>query len=351
MKHGKSLQELAAEVERQRHARKDYVASTEQLSFVKGGFEPTRPVPMIRLNDAPMPITEVAHEQLGGYAGVPRQYYDRIVKEFPDLWADTMNTLVPARPARRMVRTLDGNVRAFLSDAYRRLDNAELLEAVLPVFADFPGIVVESAEVTERRLYVKAVYPKLEAEVRVGDPVQAGIVISNSEVGSGSYSIQQMVFRLVCKNGLITGSAMRKTHLGRRAEEEGMIDWSKETRLADDRALFLKTRDVLRNALSSTPFEREVERLRAATGDIVTASPVKAVEVLSQTIGLREHESDSVLNHLIQGGDLSRYGMMNAVTRMAQDVDSYDRSTDLEELGNRVIELPRREWDRIAQAA
>jgi len=36
-------------------------------------------------------------------------------------------------PDRRMVRIMDGNVRAFLSDRYRRLDHLELCTAVLPV--------------------------------------------------------------------------------------------------------------------------------------------------------------------------------------------------------------------------
>lgn len=350
MKSGKSLTELAAEVQRQQATRRDYIADVSSLDFV----HTTRPMAKMTLDtsDAYLGITEVAHQQLAGFANVPNQYYNRILTEYPDLWARTLNTLVPVQHGtRRMVRTLDGNMRAFLSDRYRRLDNAELLESVLPVFQQFPGLRVESCEITERRLYLKAVYPRVEAEVKKGDVVQAGIVISNSEVGSGSYNIQQMVFRLVCLNGLITGSAMRKTHLGRRAEEDGEMDWSDETRQADDRALFLKTRDTVKSALNGLSFTKTVEQLRIAAQDKMEASPVKAVEVLANTIGLAEREKDSVLRYLIEGGDLSRYGMSNAVTRMAQDVESYDRSTDLEVLGHRIITLPRSDWGLIAQAA
>ena len=37
-----------------------------------------------------------------------------------------------------MVRTLDGNARAFLSDRYRRLDNYDLLAHVLPMLRELP---------------------------------------------------------------------------------------------------------------------------------------------------------------------------------------------------------------------
>jgi hypothetical protein len=40
-----------------------------------------------------------------------------------------------------------------------------------------------------------------------------------------------------------------------------------------------------------------------------------------------------------------------AVTRLAQDAENYDRASDLERLGGRIIELPRSEWRQLAEAA
>jgi hypothetical protein len=39
------------------------------------------------------------------------------------------------------------------------------------------------------------------------------------------------------------------------------------------------------------------------------------------------------------------------VTRMSADVESYDRATELERVGAKVIELPKHEWREIAEAA
>jgi len=42
---------------------------------------------------------------------------------------------------------------------------------------------------------------------------------------------------------------------------------------------------------------------------------------------------------------------VNAVTGYSQEVQKYDRATDLEALGGRLIELQPREWKEIAEAA
>ena len=47
-----------------------------------------------------------------------------------------------------------------------------------------------------------------------------------------------------------------------------------------------------------------------------------------------------MLKHLIKGGDLSAWALANAVTRAAADLESYDRATEFEALGGKVIELP-----------
>ena len=49
--------------------------------------------------------------------------------------------------------------------------------------------------------------------------------------------------------------------------------------------------------------------------------------------------------------DLSQWGLVNAVTRYSQDVDNYDRATELETLGGKIVDLKPTEWQPIAEAA
>ena len=76
----------------------------------------------------------------------------------------------------------------------------------------------------------------------------------------------------------------------------------------------------------------------------------KAVEALSNRLSLTQDEQSSVLRHLIEGGDLSQYGLINAVTRTAEDAKSYDRATELEMAGATVLDLKPTEWRDLALA-
>jgi hypothetical protein len=58
-----------------------------------------------------------------------------------------------------------------------------------------------------------------------------------------------------------------------------------------------------------------------------------------------------VLRSLIAGGELSGFGLVNAVTSYSQEIGSYDRATEFEALGGKLIELAPKEWREFAEAA
>ena len=66
---------------------------------------------------------------------------------------------------------------------------------------------------------------------------------------------------------------------------------------------------------------------------------------------MNDSERAGVLRHLIAEADLSGYGLVNAVTHYSQEVEDYDRATEFEALGGRLIELPAAEWKGLAEAA
>ena len=71
---------------------------------------------------------------------------------------------------------MDGKARAFLSNRYRRIDNPDIARVVLPIIGEMEGARFESCEITDVRMYLKVVNPRLQAEVVPGDIVQAGIL-------------------------------------------------------------------------------------------------------------------------------------------------------------------------------
>ena len=358
MKTGRSLVDLAQELERQAHTKRDFLISTANAECVPPS-EDSPDAYTLRFavgDEALHPVVrDLCHDQLSAHLGIPKPYYDRLRSQVPDLLVENVNGWFRHQPERRLVRTLDNGARAFLSDRYRPLDNFDLAEAVLPVLAQTPGVHIASCDVTERRLYLKAVNARVEGEVEPGDVVQAGVAIANSEVGDGALRIEPLLYRLVCRNGLIAADhALRRFHTGGRLNGSADIHWEvlrDETRVQSDKALWMQVQDLVKAALAESLFQRVLQTVQATAQQPIAGDPDKAVEVTADKFRLTEAERSSVLRHLITGGTLTRWGLVNALTRTAEDVDSYDRATDFERFGGQVIELPRREWDRIALAA
>lgn len=338
MKKGKTIVELANEISRQQNAKRDFLISANKMNaFVHDnklnlGFPIDQDLFMGEL-------TQNGHSQLGSYCDIPKKYYDKMMSH-PDLLSKNISHWLLNSNDKRMVRTLDGQVRAILSEKYRRLDNYDLAENILPMLND-ANATVESCEITDNKFYIKAITHKVQAEVKKGDVVSAGLIISNSETGHGSLAIKPLVYRLVCSNGAIANDySMRKYHAGK-ATDMMQIEFSNETLKAEDKAFWLKVRDLVKFTLNETTFDKIVDTMREST-KIEVKSPEQAIELVSKKYGMSDFETGGVLEHLIKGGDLTSWGLGNAVTRMAQDVYSYDRSTELEAVG---FEIMQKEWN------
>ena len=378
MKQGKPLPEVLTELQHQNRMKRDYVAPARAFRLEDNGETFT-----LSRNDGTQEkfdTTDLFHRQIGSTLEIPAKYYDQMRKRKPELLARNVNAWFEDREQNYMiramryeeytgatgaiadVRTSDGRTisdispqnpsvaRALLSDRYRRIDNMEIATDVLPLFAGQADMTVASSAVTSTRLYLKIVNTRLEQEVKPGDVVQAGVVISNSEVGLGAVSVQPLIYRLVCSNGLIVSDfGERRTHIGRAVEaaDEKYNIYSDETREAEDKVLLLKLRDATRAALEEARFAQIVNKLRDSTEAKITGHVPDVVELTSKAYGLNQGEQESILDYLIAGGDLSLYGLSNAVTRASQDVESYDRATTLENIGWQVITMSPSQWREI----
>lgn len=350
MKAGRTLTELATELERQSASKRDFVADTRRLKMEPTSEGGAGAVILHGVNGG-MPMRPIAHQQMATALQIPKPYYDRMLADAPDLLSQNVNRWLEKQSAKRLIRTIDGQIRAVLSDSYRPLDNLDLASAVLPKLLTLDARVV-SGEVTENRFYLKAVSERVSGAPKVGDTIQAGVVVSNSEVGQGSLRVEALDYRLVCLNGMIRETAVRKAHLGRGARGADMIEDAREyfrtkTRQADDRAFFLKVEDATAAMFDRARFDQRIAQYADAGAVMLASDPVAVVEVTAKRFAFNDAEKTSILQHFIRANDNSLFGLANAVTRAAQDVESYDRATELEALGGDVIELPQSEYRRL----
>lgn len=313
--------------------------------------------------------TPVFDDGVSDRLGIPRAYLRRCKVERPHLYDDNVNGWLTQIPGKRFLvrgfRTDDpdsvGIARAFLSDAYRPIDNYDvLLNALDGIRGAGVDAQVESAELSERRMVVKVVCPQVAAlapvllqnysrpwgpgrapwETEQGrshgwltpdeQPVVfAGFEISNSETGGGAFQIAPRLMVKICRNGLvIRADALREVHLGAKLDE-GIVRWSDDTRRKSAELVKAQVTDAVLTFLDVEYVRSAISKIEEKAG-VIVAEPVKAIERLSKPQGWSQSEADLILQHFLMAGDITAGGVMQAVTSVAQDVVSPDRAYDLE---------------------
>jgi hypothetical protein len=340
---------LSEELERQKNSKYDVVVSTENLIVLKDGDTIKMDVPVIRedneVEGKQFGITDYCHSQIATKTGIPYRYYQKMQEEGKlDLLAQNINTWLPSKE-KRLVRILDGKVRALLSDRYRVIDNYDILWKALESVSEVKktyGIDVNivDAKVTEQHLYIKAVSPQLTADIKkvTGlEPVVGGIIISNSEVGAGAVSIKPFIEVIVCTNGLISDKILKRIHTGRE-RDIGVIDWSDETLMHEDLALFGRIQDMIKYTFDPEIFKSWVDSINKVAS-VELNKPIIALDNVIKHFKIPEKKKESLLNQLFKE-DKSQWGLAMAVTRCAQDEEDFEKRIELEHIGAQILELP-----------
>lgn len=352
MKQQLTINQLAASIADRSARKHDVVAPTTLLDITEDASQ-------LLVEGIPYNLTGIAHEQIGDHTGIPRGYYEKLRTQAPDLLGANIRRWFNQHPAQRLVRVLKGSegetgtARAVLSDKFLRLDDEEFASTVLPIIGQKPGAEITSCAITEEKTHIKFIVKNLEREIKVGDPVNFGIAFSNSEVGRGRLEAKLLINRLVCSNGAVVAEeGWSRTHVGARQGKRDLREvFALDTIVADGRASILKLRDFADQLLTDERIDAVIGRYRETTG-VQIKKPETAVQVLGKTAGLLESEQVSVLQHFINGGDLTAFGLQNAVTAFAQAEEiSYERAHELEQLGGKLINLKATEWKEVLKEA
>lgn len=287
-------------------------------------------------------VNRLCGQQIASKIGIPTKYWEKMRVEAPGLLDQNVNHWFQSRNDTRMLRTLKGEARAFLSERYRPLDNDAVAANVLPRL-NAAGFEVKSSQITEQRMYIQLTTARIQGEVKKGDVVQSGLIISNSEVGCGSLKIEPLIYRLVCLNGMIAGQSLYKKHIGK-VLVEGMGDnaaeiFSDRTKELTDKAFWGQVDDIVTQVTSKETFDKLLLQMQEAT-QIKIGSPAHAVEVVAKRFNVQDQERENILNNLIAGGDVSKWGLVNAITATANGMEDYDRGIEFERFGGEVLELP-----------
>jgi hypothetical protein len=344
-----TMEAFLAEVTRRENAKKDLLVPPKNMLMEFDGEHLS-----VATETGTFGMKETAHLQIATKLGIPKTYYDESSK-IPGLRAYNVNAWLNEDKDRRLVRVLDNDVRAILSDRFKPVDNFTILSAALPVLSGHKDLEVISSQITDARMYLQIVFPKLQSEVKVGDAMRYGITFTNSEIGMGRISIQEFLYRLVCRNGAVGQSLLRQNHVGGKAGEvfDNADLYSDKTLKLYLEAFQSELSDVLRNAVTHAKLDDAVSRFKIAAGEKIDRDPEKVeaiVENITKKYTLTKEDGKGILANLWQGGDLSFWGVGNAVTALVHTTENADKQYDLERAGYEIMSLPA-VWKSIAKVA
>ena len=111
MKQGKTLLELGRELQRQKQNRQDFLADTRSLEMESDSYGSTLNL-SLEGKSLNFTVGETAHQQIAARLNIPFRYYAKMQSDVPDLLDQNVNRWLNQNPERRMIRVLDGKVRA-----------------------------------------------------------------------------------------------------------------------------------------------------------------------------------------------------------------------------------------------
>jgi len=336
-----TLTDLAMEIDRVENSKNDYLLSGSKLEM-SGDYRLT----IDRVGA--FEINEFAHGQIASKLGIPKTYYDNMTA-IPDLRSYNVNAWIENnKKSKYFVRTLDNKARAFLSDSYRPIDNFDVMSAFLPAIRDLTT-EVKSCALTEKKMYMQVVFPKMEMEITKGDVVQQGFILTNSEVGAGAIDLKHLIWRLLCSNGMIGMSTLRKYHIGSKMNNEDSNIFKDDTLRAELESFKLRFRDIMADMMNQKNFIEQCNLLKLAVDDKILKVNDTVANV-TKRFGLSEKHNDLIINNMAEEGNMNRYGLANGITGLAHSLTNIDAQYEVEKMGSMVINMTRSEWNKYVAA-
>lgn len=282
-------------------------------------------------------------EQLGIPAGWSQEWLDTGGWR-TEVIADVLSTAwVNGEKKRLLMREHDGQVKAVLSDRYRRLEPSSLIEGFLEgtMKADLIPLRVRADDL-RWSIEVAPISPML---ITLPQGLQDYVVplfsLSSSDFGVGALELRWSILRLLCKNGMVGASLSRQVHLGRQIPKEIIL--MEDTMKADTRASALLLRDTLASNANTEAIERMMLPIRSAAAEVLE-EPKEYLGGLVRARRISQQQSEKVESLLLQRdpnvipeGPVTRWTIGQGLSYLAQGATDLTGAIELERSAYRVI--------------
>lgn len=282
-----------------------------------------------------------AIQQMAQTTDVPIKFIDALLQtEDPwgrELLAHNLRTIFENRLAkgRYLLRSVNGELRGFLSDRYRRLDSRPIVEAFATA-VQAKGALPYDGYVTDTKIALQAIMPEVYEPIP-GEMVAYGLSLENSDFGNGALSVRAYLLRIWCSNLAITQEEMRQIHLGKRLDDS--VLYSNRTYELDAQATVSALKDVIGGQLNADALSRRMESIRAANDRAV--DPKHARESLKKQMLKSEVEDvidayNSADTYNLPAGHTT-WRLSNAISWIAGQTEDAERKLDLMKIAGEIL--------------
>lgn len=236
---------------------------------------------------------------------------------------------------RFLARSINDDIRGFLSDSFRRYDVRPIMGAFIEGIRDF-GAVPLDGFTTGTKVSCRVVLPYLFEPI-TDEVMLYGLEFRNSDFGDGKLLVRSFVDRVWCTNLCTLEDEISKIHLGSKLPEN--LEFSQKTYELDTLTMASAMKDVVAKVLNPKQVNETMARIKSAGEDVKDANSFRTV-----LRSLNKGESQKVTDAFENGDDVtylpkgkSTWRMSNAISWLATQTESVDRKMELEALAGTML--------------
>lgn len=207
------------------------------------------------------------------------------------------------------------------------IDNLELLNHVVEVLRGLPwAFAVDHCHERNGQLHLAVMAHDLGRNFDIGDELNAGFFLQNSETAESETLACTRVFRVSCENGALLeceqGQSFTISTTGKPP-----ANWR------------MKIANVIDRSFSGDGLDVDLARFRATTQQMVI-TPYEFLCHLSAQGLIDDDEQSDIQSAFDEAADFTMYGLINAVTQVAHGLRSNDkwvRAFEIERLGGQIL--------------
>jgi hypothetical protein len=198
------------------------------------------------------------------------------------------------------------------------MDNSELLEGINVLLKDRNDYVVQSHSLNPEMMTARIIEAdRFKVE---GEDLHAGFQFSNSDVGRASITVELLIYKSICTNGMILGGG------------KGLFYYRKH--VGATRQQFIEELTASLGALPNT-LEFVKRQIQAARKTATSEQIQQMIDQFKDRMSISDAAAETAAR-LVQKYEETPWGVMNAITELAQEF-SLTRRIELERYAGNLL--------------